>query len=144
MTDSTLPSLDAIQARANAATNGPWEVNGPDERWAAISSGPDSVIHAYTEHASDCVGCTCERDADVAISAEDAEFIAAARTDVPALVAALRAVLDLHRPEAWRGTGVLVCAHCRPAWTGSNRATYPCDTVRAITAHIDTTPKEKP
>ena len=50
-------------------------------------------------------------------------------TAVPALTAAVRDVLALHRPEAWRGTNMLVCAHCRPAWTGGNRAAYPCETV---------------
>ena len=68
--------LNEIEARANAATEGPWivaiyknecKVETKRERWHVASYA----------------------------SPEDAAFIARARTDVPALVAALRAVLDL-------------------------------------------------
>ena len=93
----TRPSLAGIEQRAAVASEGPWEVNGPDEDWAAIHSGPDSVIHAYTVHDPDCQGCECGGDeaGHVAISVEDAAFIAAARTDLPALTAAVRDVLKV-------------------------------------------------
>ena len=66
--------LDEIEARADKAADGPWE---KDERWCQIKqreSGAEVVV--------------CFDDAD-------SEFIAHARTDVPALVAALRSVLDV-------------------------------------------------
>ena len=93
----TRPSLAGIEQRAEAATEGPWEVNGPDEDWAVIHSGPDSVIHAYTVHDPDCEGCTCGGDeaGHVAISVEDAELIAHARMDLVDLTAAVRDVLAL-------------------------------------------------
>lgn len=91
--------LDRIEQRAEDATEGPWVVNGPDDDWAAISSGPDSVVHAYAEHVMcDECGDDFHGRPEVAIGVEDAEFIADARTTVPALVSALRAVLDMHKP----------------------------------------------
>lgn len=102
MTDLT-DRLDEIEARADAATPGPWEADVTEvsqhwsrpEPWATVVS---SEVHcmAYCYGGS---GRGIERETD-------AEFIAHARTDVPALVAALRAVLspdlDLADPPyAW-------------------------------------------
>lgn len=73
--------LDEIEARANAATEGPWE-------WDRHVRGNGHVV----------IGDGLRRahlPEDVAGDAENAEFIAYARTDVPRLVAALRAVLDV-------------------------------------------------
>ena len=82
--------LNEIEARANAATRGPWESDeyteiDPDgfyELSRVIAPDPDDgedyaigVVH-------------------VGILRPDATFTAHARTDVPALVAALRAVLE--------------------------------------------------
>jgi len=70
----TLAELDAIEARAAAAIEGPWEV----------------VVHpaipgeSIPEYAAIVPGVAA------GLTVEDAAFIAAARTDVPALVAALR------------------------------------------------------
>ena len=140
----TRPSLAGIEQRTSEATEEPWEVNGPDEDWAVIHSGPDSVIHAYTVHDPDCEGCTCGGDeaGHVAISVEDAEFISAARADVPALTAAVRDVLALHREGGevmgYDAEGVLdyipACVECDQAW--------PCATRRALAAHLDLTDPE--
>ena len=122
--------LNEIEARANAATEGPWLVNGPDEPWAVISSGSDSVLHSYMRCRPDCEGCECgESVAEVAIELEDAEFIAHARTDVPDMAAALRAVLKLHKHHAGRGGEH--CGRCFPDEWG-----WPCATVAAIHLHI--------
>jgi len=76
--------LDEIQARADQATAGPWEVdNDYDIMGRRPGLSPDPEMDPVIGH--------LERD-------EDDEFVIAARTDVPALVAALRAVLDLHKP----------------------------------------------
>lgn len=57
-------------------TPGPWAVN--TEGWAAVSSGPDSVIHAAcTTFCDECGHEFADPDAFVCVSAEDAEFIAA-------------------------------------------------------------------
>lgn len=68
--------LDAIETRANAATSGPWLMDEPD------SSHPfEKVVRQGTGQAIYI--------ADVGYQ-EDFEFIAAAREDVPALVAVAR------------------------------------------------------
>jgi hypothetical protein len=62
--------LDAIEARANAATEGPWVAH------------PDGLVWTERPIPGDPVSGSTE--------VEDAEFIAAARADVPALVAEVR------------------------------------------------------
>lgn len=76
--------LDAIEARATAATAGPWHWGDGDMcHMAGNTIGPEiNHVAAYAE------------------SPGDAEFIAHARTDVPALVAALRAVLGVEQDLA--------------------------------------------
>jgi hypothetical protein len=74
----TNEELTAIEARANAATPGPWE--------GKTNSGMVSTHDAYgTVFETGCGCCT-----DNGLSAEDAAFISAARVDVPALVAEVR------------------------------------------------------
>lgn len=95
--------LDEIEARANAATDGPWEN-------VRTSYGP-TVEHDDEMVFVQSYGVTWTPNAD------DAEFIAHARTDVPWLIdlarrqdAALRAVL---KPEMVQ----------RPDWLG-DKATF--------------------
>jgi len=60
----------------------------------------------------------------------DAEFIALARTALPTLAKALRAVLELHKPYQYNGQGNMFCEGCSDLdWETS----WPCDTVQAIT-----------
>ena len=81
--------LAEIASRADAATGGPWTF-WPDS-WRG-----NPVLR---------VGCA-DLNADVAAvyigGDADAAFIGAARTDVPTLTAALRAVLKVHSPT-WDG-----------------------------------------
>jgi hypothetical protein len=73
--------LKDIEARANAATQGPWKVAGWNKR---------TIIPA--EWADD-IGSPSERQKFTAFHATnetDAEFIAAARTEVPWLIEELR------------------------------------------------------
>lgn len=98
-------NLDAIKARAEAATKGPW-ASGRD--WGTITSGPDSVAHGW--HETTCPECdgTVYTQGHVSISVEDLEFITASRTDVPALVAEverLRAIVDSGRCADCEGHG---------------------------------------
>ncbi|MEU7771250.1 hypothetical protein AB0C44_07980 [Micromonospora taraxaci] len=77
-TNSTELDLDAIEARATAATAGPW------------TTGEDGLV--WPPQMGDPVSGS--------VWLPDAEFIAAARTDVPSLVAEvrrLRAELDDER-----------------------------------------------
>ena len=109
--------LDKIEARANAATEGPWMgIRYPDGFLGRVIGGNGfGVAEDFPDDA-------------------DAEFIAHARTDVPALVAALRAVLNLHFkaqpiPAAF-GTqeGGDYCVTCAEDW--------PCPTVETIHQHL--------
>lgn len=82
--------LDAIEARANAATEGPWwrregyaEIEG--QNYAEV------LIPGRVECGSYCYGGTSTIDGDRLDA--DLAFIAAARTDLPAVVAALRGAL---------------------------------------------------
>jgi hypothetical protein len=66
--------LDAITARANAATPEPWLID-PSEQGFITKTGQPFITAPYHE---------------LDIRDDDAEFIAHAREDVPALVAAVR------------------------------------------------------
>jgi hypothetical protein len=73
----TKEQLAAIEARATAATMGPWEGHA--------NAG---VVSKHTHDDVFETGCGCCTEKD--LSAEDAAFIAAARVDVPFLVAEVR------------------------------------------------------
>jgi hypothetical protein len=77
--------VERAKAALHETTPGPWVVNR--EGLACISSGSDSVIHGYFDgNCGDC-GDEVHDEASVAIGIEDAQFIAAARSLVPELVA---------------------------------------------------------
>ena len=109
--------LNEIEARANAATPGPWELLGDGE----YVSGPGILV------APD----------DGGVTSADAEFIAAARTTVPALLDALEKVLELH--ESFEGSdsgGDLRCSGCYDSRYGVFEP-YPCELVEAITTALE-------
>lgn len=88
--------LDAIEARANAATEGPWVVKHEPAWEADDVQHPDVItVGAQMWEGDDepmtvCLVSTDHEDDPVDVLG-DAEFIAHARTDVPALVALVRA-----------------------------------------------------
>lgn len=107
--------LDEIQRRSDDATEGPWwgsMIDGRCEVFAGTGSGSDPML--ATE-----------------LLPGDAEFVANARTDVPRLAAALRAVLELH-------VGVVDCCdECSPMKCAVCEAwEWPCDTVLAVQAAL--------
>jgi hypothetical protein len=119
--------LAAVQQRADAATGGPWTV----ERQSDASDV--NVRHMRPDDEPDLfVACTGDPHYDGTV--HDAEFIAASRTDVPRLVAALTAALDLHQPLPSSVSALYPEPLCECG------ATYPCPTVRVITDAL--TPKE--
>jgi hypothetical protein len=106
--------LDAVQARTDAATEGPWAwemVGEKDNDWAIghVIDEDDQPISGQLETGQGVVvDAVCENGIDS--SPADAAFIAHARTDVPALVAELRVARtfrdDVHsalQPGRWRG-----------------------------------------
>ena len=152
--------LDEIEARANAATEGPWEVG---DRYHCVAAdtcdcrqdyGPLIDTYQHPEwgtmhvHRTDepwwhdgvlyrpAGGSPGEVCRDTASA--DAEFIAHARTDVPALVAALRAVLELHAPTPSDIYPHDVChhPHCTDPTDQMEQSPWPCPTVTAIRQHL--------
>lgn len=120
MTDSTLPSLDALVPLSPLP-------------WTSRVAGTSNGVRVYDGNGSPLPGCFSCGENDAVYEPEDGAVIAAA----PAIVAALRAVLDAHyEATCTRGAPQAYCVDCGQAW--------PCATVRAIAAHIDTTPKETP
>ena len=81
MTDPIIDRLDQIKGRADKATEGPWEHYGDG----------DHEVYQAVEYDDGDLGEYITWSVPVGV---DAEFIAHARTDVPALVDALIRVLD--------------------------------------------------
>lgn len=131
-------TLNRIRKQANAATPGPWEVEPftwrpehplPESEWLGVeATGPVKGGVALILLNDD------EDD-------HDAEFIAAARTTVPALRDALEKVLELHPregvmsvdPEHGPIEDEAVCAECIVNY---EPAPWPCPTVEAITTAL--------
>ena len=120
--------LTEIEARANAATEGPWEWEG--EAKAEWELGANSLVPSRRPDDPVLYGYGYDASGIEVKTPADAEFIAHARTDVPDMAAALRAVLKLHRPgRTFHGHGF-----SQPLCTC--RAAMPCPTVDAIRQHI--------
>lgn len=109
--------LDAIRARVDAATPGPWWItDGP-------AYGADDVVRSGFQD----VARVHRRD--------DSVFLVHVRDDVRRMADALAAVLALHAGETWGGSNY--CRHCRATDQGAPvDVPYPCPTVGAITAHL--------
>ena len=134
---SALDVLAGIKALAEAATPGPWQPTVLDdptreskERYYAGTLSPDTPdapLYLLTAR-TDREGLSYVIPAltgDGPTSAINAEFIAAARSAVPRLVAAVEAVLNKHSPHN-AGTE---CRRCGQP--------YPCPDVRDITAALE-------
>ena len=111
-------ALAIIQSRADAATPGPWVNDGDVVQ--DLSQARQTGEHEWNR-----MGIIAEEH----VRAEDADFIAHARTDVPNLVAAVEAVLALHEEDLYRGH---LSNGCRTCGNGPNGEGYPCATVRAV------------
>ena len=89
----TPEGMDAIEARAAAATPGPWVLW--DDRYAPEWADPGFGYYRVTSSTPPVqrfhTDMSLDGTDDDRANRADAAFIAAARTDVPALVAALRA-----------------------------------------------------
>ncbi len=97
----TALDLDAIKARAEKATEGPWENISIDSRpnWIlGRARTPDGGWYGTED-----VLCIQDENLDGSYMGEDdLNFIAAARTDVPALVAEVERLQGIwDRVEAW-------------------------------------------
>jgi hypothetical protein len=114
--------LDGIKARLAGASQGRWYVDRDEP-------GEVASIVVYTHSNGVAVGTYV---ADIVEEDGDAEFFAAAPTDVARLTGALEAVLELHehRNGVWRdqhgqGWEGDYCLECK--------VEFPCDTVDNLT-----------
>ena len=132
--------LDKIEARANAATEGPWEWEG--EAKAEWEEGANSLVPSRRPDDPVLYGYGYDASGIEVKTPADAEFIAHARTDVPWLLEqverrdkALEAVLDLHKEDGhgW-GPGESFCTECQQGY--GLLVPYPCPTVAAIRQHL--------
>lgn len=96
--------LEAIKARVEATTPGPWAVD-EDGHIAGDVDRFDPQFVAST------------------VGGSNAQFIVHAREDVPALVAAIEAVVAMHQ-ECDTGDGVKFCSYDHGSQTSE---TWPCD-----------------
>ena len=125
--------LNEIEARTNAATEGPWEAKSETPTmagavWNLRITGKPGIRMNVTEWQH---------------GMENAEFIAHARTDVPDMAAALRAVLEIHQ-DGGESQGYLddgsygdmpnCCTECGSF--GEYGVPYPCRTVAAIRHYL--------
>lgn len=114
MSDWIMARLDALRERVEKATPGPWENYGDG----------DHEVYQAAEHDNGDLGPYIAWSVP---AKDDAVFIAAARTDVERMEAALRAVMDTHRPM--RDYGGTVCAECEQS--------YPCLTIEEVEAALE-------
>ena len=114
-------TLNRIRKQADNATKGPWvcTLNG-DESEVTYANAPIT----WDDHGGEV------------FTEGDAEFIAAARTTVPALLDALEKVLELHSPrdDAW--SAGITCNGCYDSQYDVYEP-YPCELVEAITTALD-------
>lgn len=99
-------NLDEIEARANAATPGPWMPPTQRER------GPGCDDHACVVDHEGCAVWPWHRR-------EDMKFAYSARTDVPALVAEVRRLREvIHGMIGQCRFSCTSASHCRVCGTG--------------------------
>ena len=129
-------TLARIRKQANAATEGPWEVK-PYKGLAEDGDYVDSIVGSSQESIVYQLGCGC-CDIGLEVAHPDAEFIAAARTDVPWLLEqvelrdkALEAALNEHP------IGVFHSFAGDIQWCDACDGPYPCPTVTAITTALN-------
>lgn len=135
----TRPDIDAIRARVEVATEGPWEKSealDSTEYGDYMAYGVHQVAPLMRHSDSDQAHTSLE-----AMSAEDAEFIANARQDIPALLshieqleAQIERVRGLHKPMTAYPGGIenVVCAECYAPSQFGVAGKYPCPTIRAL------------
>ena len=117
--------LDTTQRLDGAATPGPWEVL---EYTNHIKAGDGAPVadpeDAYVTWCQECEGYV--------LNAANAEWIAHARTALPAAVAALQAVTDLHQPRNSSTTSASCHLVDAPGSCTACEWDWPCPTVTAI------------
>lgn len=122
MSDTVRAWLDRAHTLDQAATPGPWfaEAGDPDDYYSV-----PSVYNTFHNGETSGRGLVAEAAYD------NAEWIAHSRTALPAAVAAIRAILDLHTPTE-AADGSYLCSVCAEADDCAYALPWPCPTVAAI------------
>lgn len=122
--------IEAIRARAEKATKGPWGEN----KYGGIGAGQHALMPSIIEAGAFNAFYAFDNRADPPRSEDSAnfDFVLHARTDVPALCAALLDVLELHYHA--KGAFREWCGHCTDE--GGAGIEWPCPTVQAIERHM--------
>lgn len=124
--------LDAIKARAEAATDGPWvqgrfidshHTSRKSDEWKSNADEQERLSVRVGDPMGEHVARITDGDHS------DAVFIAHARQDIPALLAAVEAVLELHQRNMYDE-----CIECLSTdeYGEATNVDYPCPTVTAI------------
>ena len=124
---SERPDLEGIRARVEAATPGPWV-------FATDKGAPDYVQLYSTAEIDEYQADVLSADDLVFVSEPDATFIAAARTDIPALVSYIEE-LEGERDRLRQTLEGVVHLH-GATHTG---ITWPCGICDAVAAALDAT-----
>ena len=122
--------LAEIRARVASTTEGPWTAEYSGEQG-------NCVLPPGYQSTREAVAITRLWSAQA-----DAEFIAASRTDLPALLAAVEAVRELHMPVEVEPSET-ICAECSTLRGQGETARYfpfteyPCPTAQALTTALE-------
>lgn len=114
--------LDEIEACTRAATEGPWEV---EFYWDDTAGYEVEAITAGGTKGVIAPPWNSQGDVGIEVTTADAEFIAHARQDVPALVAVVRYALSQHSKDEAHNE----CGHCADSYGEDG---WPCSTVREV------------
>ena len=120
--ERALQVLAEMEAKASAATEGPWQ--------ARTGKGMSSihVLKSASVIVARMYGSGSFKRRLGAIAS--ANFIASVRTDAPLAYSIIRAMLEMHTPKPLRkGYAGSRCRNCDRWW--------PCPTVRAITEKLE-------
>ena len=94
----TQERLDAIRGRVDAAERGPWEVeNGGDNETSTFIEGPEGSVLVRNWRGSGYLS-----EEYVWVEKPNAEFIAHAREDIPALLAEVQRLRHFESIMSWR------------------------------------------
>ena len=110
-----------------AATPGPWHATEPEDWHGDTGYEPQSAVVASGSP------LTWDDHSGEVFKPADAEWIAHARTALPAAAAALQAVLDLHVKVVTDRHVAGPTAVCEPCSEDRMFAEWPCPTVATIT-----------
>jgi hypothetical protein len=102
-------ALDEIRQRAEAATRGPWEAEDDEDCWRLFGNAGFSGRHPLQLLKAPKHGTPY---AEYVPGPADADFIVAARSDIPRLLAAVQTALDA--AAGWAGNqGVSLAGEAR-------------------------------